>query len=40
MYQAARQGLNGWVPVFLPWDARPDRDDFKTLLNALKPGKS
>jgi len=26
MYQAARQGLNGWVPIFLPWHARPDRD--------------
>jgi hypothetical protein len=26
MYQAARQGLNGWVPAFLPWHARPDRD--------------
>ena len=26
MYQAARQGLNRWVPIFLPWHARPDRD--------------
>ncbi len=26
MYRAARQEQNGWVPVFLPWDARPDRD--------------
>jgi hypothetical protein len=26
IYQAARQGLNGWAPVFLPWHARPDRD--------------
>jgi hypothetical protein len=26
MYQAARQGLNAWTPVFLPWHSRPDRD--------------
>jgi hypothetical protein len=26
VYTAARQGENGWAPVFLPWDARPDRD--------------
>jgi hypothetical protein len=26
IYTAARQSQNGWVPVFLPWDARPDRD--------------
>jgi hypothetical protein len=24
-YRAARQGRTGWVPVFLPWFARPDR---------------
>ena len=23
---AARQGQNDWLPVFLPWQARPDRD--------------
>jgi hypothetical protein len=26
IYMAARQGANDWMPVFLPWDARPDRD--------------
>src|SRR5262249_31481260 len=26
MYTAAPQQQNRWVPVFLPWDARPDRD--------------
>jgi hypothetical protein len=26
IYTAARQGQNGWAPVFLPWHARPDRD--------------
>jgi hypothetical protein len=26
VYTAARQRLNDWVPVFLPWHARPDRD--------------
>jgi hypothetical protein len=26
IYQGARQGQNDWVPVFLPWHARPDRD--------------
>src|SRR5262249_4894639 len=26
IYTAARQRLNAWVPVFLPWQARPDRD--------------
>jgi hypothetical protein len=26
IYTAARQRHNGWVPVFLPWDIRPDRD--------------
>ncbi|HEY7154733.1 MAG TPA: hypothetical protein VH575_12295 [Gemmataceae bacterium] len=26
IYQGARQGQNEWVPVFLPWHARPDRD--------------
>jgi hypothetical protein len=26
MYTAARQGQNDWLPVFLPWQARPDRD--------------
>jgi hypothetical protein len=25
-YSASRQGLTPWVPVFLPWSARPDRD--------------
>jgi hypothetical protein len=25
IYTAARQGLTGWVPVFLPWSARPER---------------
>jgi hypothetical protein len=25
VYRAARQGRTGWVPVFLPWFARPDR---------------
>ena len=26
MYTAARQGQNDWTPVFLPWNARPERD--------------
>jgi hypothetical protein len=26
IYQGARQGQNGWAPVFLPWNARPDRE--------------
>jgi hypothetical protein len=26
VYAAARQGKTEWVPVFLPWLARPDRD--------------
>jgi hypothetical protein len=26
IYTAAREGKNEWAPVFLPWDARPDRD--------------
>jgi hypothetical protein len=26
IYQGARQGQNGWAPVFLPWHARPGRD--------------
>jgi hypothetical protein len=26
MYMAAKQGHTEWVPLFLPWDARPDRD--------------
>ncbi len=26
IYQAAKQRLTEWVPVFLPWDVRPDRD--------------
>jgi hypothetical protein len=26
MYLAARQRQNGWLPIFLPWTARPDRD--------------
>jgi hypothetical protein len=26
MYAAAKQGHTEWVPLFLPWDARPDRD--------------
>jgi hypothetical protein len=26
IYQGARQGQNEWIPVFLPWQARPDRD--------------
>jgi hypothetical protein len=26
IYLAARQGQNDWLPVFLPWQARPDRD--------------
>lgn len=25
-WQAAEAGLNGYTPVFLPWQARPDRD--------------
>jgi len=25
IYTAARQRQNGWLPVFLPWHARPDR---------------
>lgn len=26
-YRAARKGTNGWVPIFLPWYERPERDD-------------
>ena len=26
LYRAARQGLTGWHPVFLPWHAHPGRD--------------
>jgi hypothetical protein len=26
IYRAAKQGQTDWVPVFLPWSARPDRD--------------
>lgn len=26
IYRAARADENGWSPVFLPWDARPERD--------------
>jgi hypothetical protein len=26
IYAAARQGQNDWLPIFLPWQARPDRD--------------
>jgi hypothetical protein len=26
VYTAARQGQNGWASVFLPWQARPERD--------------
>lgn len=26
IYRAARKGLNGWAPVFLPWHVRPQRD--------------
>ena len=26
IYAGARQGLTEWTPLFLPWDARPDRD--------------
>jgi hypothetical protein len=26
IYRGARQGQTDWVPVFLPWHARPDRD--------------
>lgn len=26
IYRAAKQGLNGWGQIFLPWHARPDRD--------------
>jgi hypothetical protein len=26
IYTAARQGRNDWLPVFLPWNARPDRN--------------
>jgi hypothetical protein len=25
IYQAAQRGENGYVPIFLPWNARPDR---------------
>jgi hypothetical protein len=27
VYVAAKQRLNGWAHVFLPWHARPDRDE-------------
>jgi hypothetical protein len=26
IYRAARAGESDWCPIFLPWDARPDRD--------------
>jgi hypothetical protein len=26
IYAAAKQGMTAWVPIFLPWAARPDRD--------------
>ncbi len=26
IYRAAKNGLNDWAPVFLPWSARPGRD--------------
>jgi hypothetical protein len=26
IYEGARQGQNEWAPLFLPWQARPDRD--------------
>jgi hypothetical protein len=26
IYRAARAGSNGWSPLFLPWDAHPERD--------------
>jgi len=26
MFKAARQGINGWNPIFLPWFARPGRN--------------
>lgn len=26
IYRAAKAGANDWVPIFLPWQARPDRD--------------
>ncbi len=26
IYRAAKQGLNGWTPIFLPWSAHPGRD--------------
>lgn len=26
IYKSAKQGLNAWFAVFLPWNARPDRD--------------
>jgi hypothetical protein len=26
IYAGAKQGLTEWAPLFLPWDARPDRD--------------
>src|SRR5262249_51242815 len=26
IYTAAKEGANGWAPVFLPWHAHPDRD--------------
>jgi hypothetical protein len=27
IYRAAREGRTEWLPVFLPWSARPDRND-------------
>jgi len=27
IYRAAKQGINDWVPVFLPWNVHPKRDD-------------
>lgn len=26
IYRAAKKNLNGWTPIFLPWSARPARD--------------
>lgn len=27
IYRAAKKGLNGWTPIFLPWSTRPSRDE-------------
>ncbi len=27
IYRAAKAGENAWYPIFLPWSARPDRDE-------------